>query len=164
MEGTRQIHTLWPSCLSSTASSSRPTSSYLPSTTRKPAQNMPYEAECQVYGYNSLYGHRRLTQPGAAITEQCPVSTLPVGSPFNGYAGTQMYYLDRGNGKLTRLIPADMLPPLHDVPAKEEARPGMIVLPPLTPTNYEHTQAHRTPFSPKVSTPGKNNTTWELLS
>lgn len=47
---------------------------------------------------------------------------------FNdGYA----YYLNRGNGELTRLVPADMLPALNEIPARESERRGMVVLPPL---------------------------------
>ncbi|KAL7814647.1 hypothetical protein V8C44DRAFT_356978 [Trichoderma aethiopicum] len=47
---------------------------------------------------------------------------------FNdGYA----YYLNRGNGELTRLVPADMLPALNEIPAREPERRGMVVLPPL---------------------------------
>ncbi|KAK5987265.1 hypothetical protein PT974_11389 [Cladobotryum mycophilum] len=41
------------------------------------------------------------------------------------------YYLDRGNGQLTRLIPADVLPPLNEIPAREPEALGMVVLPPL---------------------------------
>ncbi|KOS20209.1 hypothetical protein ESCO_006169 [Escovopsis weberi] len=41
------------------------------------------------------------------------------------------YCLDRGNGQLTRLIPADVLPPLNEVPAREAQTRGMVVLPPL---------------------------------
>lgn len=41
------------------------------------------------------------------------------------------YFLDRGNGKLTRLIPADMLPPMKEIPASQEASVGMVILPSL---------------------------------
>ncbi|KAM0254723.1 hypothetical protein ACHAQJ_006504 [Trichoderma viride] len=49
------------------------------------------------------------------------------GGVSDGYA----YYLNRGNGELTRLIPADMLPSLNEIPPRESERRGMIVLPPL---------------------------------
>ncbi|KAK8069565.1 chromatin remodeling complex subunit [Apiospora phragmitis] len=39
------------------------------------------------------------------------------------------YCYDRGNGKYTRLIPADMIPTLCDVPALQQDCLGMIVLP-----------------------------------
>ncbi|KAH0498247.1 hypothetical protein TgHK011_005512 [Trichoderma gracile] len=55
--------------------------------------------------------------------------TAPAGpGVFNdGYA----YYLNRGNGELTRLVPADMLPLLNEIPPREPERRGMVVLPPL---------------------------------
>jgi hypothetical protein len=53
---------------------------------------------------------------------------VPVpGGVNDGFA----YYLNRGNGELTRLIPADMLPSLNEIPPRESERRGMIVLPPL---------------------------------
>lgn len=39
------------------------------------------------------------------------------------------YCFDRGNGQYTRLIPADMLPPLVDIPALQQGFLGMTVLP-----------------------------------
>ncbi|KAI2625616.1 hypothetical protein GGR54DRAFT_654009 [Hypoxylon sp. NC1633] len=39
------------------------------------------------------------------------------------------YCYDRGNGQYTRLIPADMLPPLKDVPALQQSCSGMTVVP-----------------------------------
>ncbi|TLD28575.1 hypothetical protein PspLS_03608 [Pyricularia sp. CBS 133598] len=39
------------------------------------------------------------------------------------------YCFDRGNGRYTRLIPADVLPPLMDVPSVEHSCAGMRVLP-----------------------------------
>ncbi|UNI20548.1 hypothetical protein JDV02_006626 [Purpureocillium takamizusanense] len=48
--------------------------------------------------------------------------------------GSGCYYLSRGNGQVTRLIPADMLlPPLGEVPAREMYHPGMVVLGALLP-------------------------------
>jgi len=43
-----------------------------------------------------------------------------------GYA----YCFDRGNGQYTRLIPADMLPDLKDIPKLQDSKVGMIVLRP----------------------------------
>ncbi|GKT50337.1 uncharacterized protein ColSpa_10518 [Colletotrichum spaethianum] len=40
------------------------------------------------------------------------------------------YCLDRGNGNYTRLIPADLLPPLVGIPAVQDGTDGMLVLPP----------------------------------
>ncbi|KAI0812087.1 hypothetical protein GGR55DRAFT_640397 [Xylaria sp. FL0064] len=39
------------------------------------------------------------------------------------------YCYDRGNGQYTQLIPADMLPPLQNIPAIQQGCAGMIVLP-----------------------------------
>lgn len=41
------------------------------------------------------------------------------------------YYLDRGSGYYTRLIPADTLSPLNLIPAREAHHANMVVLPPL---------------------------------
>lgn len=46
---------------------------------------------------------------------------------LEGYA----YVLDRGNGQFTRLVPADMLPPLNEIPAHQPSPNGMVVLPEL---------------------------------
>lgn len=43
-------------------------------------------------------------------------------------SGPYAYCLDRGNGQVTRLIPADMLPPLQEIPRQEPARFGLSVL------------------------------------
>lgn len=43
----------------------------------------------------------------------------------DGYA----YYLNRGDGQVTRLIPADVLPSLNEIPPRELEQRGMIVLP-----------------------------------
>ncbi|KAG3176617.1 hypothetical protein PC129_g25546, partial [Phytophthora cactorum] len=49
------------------------------------------------------------------------------GGGLEGYA----YCLDRGNGQYTRLVPADVLPPLNEVPARQPGPGGMVVLPEL---------------------------------
>ena len=56
---------------------------------------------------------------------------LSDGSIGSGSVGAFAYCLDRGNGQVTRLIPADVLPPLNEIPAREVDRTGMVVLPPL---------------------------------
>lgn len=43
--------------------------------------------------------------------------------------GSYAYCYDRGNGQYTRLIPADMLPPLQDIPALQQGSAGMLVIP-----------------------------------
>ncbi|KAI2630142.1 hypothetical protein GGS21DRAFT_545241 [Xylaria nigripes] len=42
---------------------------------------------------------------------------------------TYSYCYDRGNGQYTRLIPADMLPPLQHIPAIQQSCAGMVVVP-----------------------------------
>ncbi|TQN70666.1 hypothetical protein CSHISOI_04808 [Colletotrichum shisoi] len=44
--------------------------------------------------------------------------------------GFYAYCLDRGNGNYTRLIPADLLPPLMGIPAVQDGAYGMLALPP----------------------------------
>lgn len=48
-----------------------------------------------------------------------------IGGMSDGYA----YYLNRGDGQVTRLIPADVLPSLNEIPPRELEQRGMIVLP-----------------------------------
>ncbi|KAI0098888.1 hypothetical protein GGR51DRAFT_565296 [Nemania sp. FL0031] len=43
--------------------------------------------------------------------------------------GSFAYCYDRGNGQYTRLIPADMLPPLQNIPPMQQGCAGMIVIP-----------------------------------
>lgn len=45
----------------------------------------------------------------------------------------QPYFLERENGQFTRLIPADTLPPLNEVPPREVSTKGHYVLPTLSP-------------------------------
>lgn len=57
--------------------------------------------------------------------------TIPRGEVFDGKLGGYAYCLDRGNGQFTRLIPADMLPALVEIPARQTGPGGMVVLPAL---------------------------------
>lgn len=43
--------------------------------------------------------------------------------------GIYAYCFDRGDGRYTRLVPADMLPPLAGVPTIQHGSEGMMVLP-----------------------------------
>lgn len=60
---------------------------------------------------------------GAAAGAGLVASTA--GGVSDGYA----YYLNRGDGQVTRLIPADVLPSLNEIPPRELEQRGMIVLP-----------------------------------
>ncbi|KAI1416091.1 hypothetical protein F5Y13DRAFT_206109 [Hypoxylon sp. FL1857] len=63
-------------------------------------------------------------QPSSVVPYQSPgiVSELQLDTSY-------AYCYDRGNGQYTRLIPADMLPLLKDIPALQQNCSGMIVLP-----------------------------------
>lgn len=50
---------------------------------------------------------------------------------FDGVVDGYAYCLDRGNGQFTRLVPADMLPPMNEIPPRQVGAAGMVILPPL---------------------------------
>ncbi|KAK0384959.1 hypothetical protein NLU13_7437 [Sarocladium strictum] len=72
------------------------------------------------YGHSNNYGaiHHAMSHSSTSLSES---------SDF------QPYYLDRGNGEYTRLIPADTLPPLNEVPPREASVIGKVVLQPIAP-------------------------------
>ena len=53
------------------------------------------------------------------------------GEVFDGKLAGYAYCLDRGNGQYTRLVPADMLPALAEIPPRQTGPNGMVVLPSL---------------------------------
>ncbi|KKO97744.1 hypothetical protein THAR02_10151 [Trichoderma harzianum] len=73
---------------------------------------------------NATHGPVGMSQVERRGIAQPPAAA---GAVSDGYA----YYLSRGNGELTRLVPADMLPALNEIPPREPERRGMVVLPPL---------------------------------
>lgn len=60
------------------------------------------------------------------------------------------YFLDRGDGKVTRLVPADMLPPLAGILSQEPLGPGMQILPSLYGKPPSGVQAMNAPVIVKV--------------
>ncbi|KAJ8129507.1 hypothetical protein O1611_g4125 [Lasiodiplodia mahajangana] len=78
--------------------------------------------------------HRHL-QPAtgvAAYPNLGPISDADLDGSF-------AYCYDRGNGQYTRLVPADMLPPLQNIPAVQQGCAGMVVIPQprgLPPNGY----------------------------
>ncbi|KAF3058641.1 hypothetical protein GL218_05373 [Daldinia childiae] len=80
-------------------------------------------------GRHSLYPNSRPDQ----LQQQLLSSMMPysVSSNVNDFQldSSYAYCYDRGNGQYTRLIPADMLPPLKDIPPLQQNYSGMLVLP-----------------------------------
>ncbi|KAL5596837.1 hypothetical protein BROUX41_006479 [Berkeleyomyces rouxiae] len=68
----------------------------------------------------------QLQQPIAAFPSQPQLSVALTQSDIDSNYG---YCLDRGNGKFTRLVPADMLPAMKDIPALQDGCSGLVVLP-----------------------------------
>ncbi|KAI1204672.1 uncharacterized protein F4807DRAFT_324298 [Annulohypoxylon truncatum] len=68
---------------------------------------------------------------GAGVGAVEGATASPTGTYFPNMQldGIYAYCFDRGNGQYTRLVPADMLPPLKDVPALQQGCAGMMVLP-----------------------------------
>ncbi|SPN97420.1 uncharacterized protein DNG_00934 [Cephalotrichum gorgonifer] len=56
------------------------------------------------------------------------------------------YCYDRGNGEYTRLVPADMLPELRNIPARQRNRQGMVVLPMPAGRPYRGTCSNTCPI------------------
>lgn len=74
-----------------------------------------------------VHQHQQQLPPGAASMYSSPhdIMAFPDALLDSCYA----YCYDRGHGQYTRLIPADMIPNLCDVPALQQDCLGMIVLP-----------------------------------
>ncbi|KAJ2901465.1 hypothetical protein MKZ38_001806 [Zalerion maritima] len=66
------------------------------------------------------------SSPGSGNDTIMPGNEFDDGLDPEAFSG---YCYDRGNGNYTRLIPADMLPPLRDIPAQVQGHGGMVVLP-----------------------------------
>lgn len=67
--------------------------------------------------------------------------------------GPYAYCLPRGDGTYTRLIPADMLPPLRDIPAVQQSAAGMVVLQALEGTPPAGQPGNNSPVALKVGYP-----------
>lgn len=68
---------------------------------------------------------------------------------LNGYA----YCLRRSENQYTRLIPADMLPALNEIPSRQSDARGLVVLPPLRVPAPEGAAEMNEPVSTKVCIP-----------
>lgn len=80
-------------------------------------------------------GHKNSSSPSQQQMTDTQMASLSPGTTLNTSISLS-YCLDRGNGQFTRLIPADLLPQLMDIPAREMQREGMVILPPLG-NNFE---------------------------
>jgi hypothetical protein len=87
-------------------------------------------------GNTGTIPNTQVTDSAAAVVEAVKALTLGTNQqqPEGECSGqTEMpyyaYCFDRGNGQYTRLIPADMLPPLVDIPPLQQGCLGMTVLP-----------------------------------
>ncbi|KAI1642010.1 uncharacterized protein F4817DRAFT_363351 [Daldinia loculata] len=84
-------------------------------------------------GRHSSYASPRSDQFQQQQQQQLLSSMMPysVSSNLNDFQldSSYAYCYDRGNGQYTRLIPADMLPALKDIPPLQQNCSGMLVLP-----------------------------------
>ncbi|KAF7556106.1 hypothetical protein G7046_g6379 [Stylonectria norvegica] len=73
------------------------------------------------------------TTTAAASTSNYMLASPPIsrGEVFDGKLGGYAYCLDRGNGQFTRLVPADMLPAMNEIPPVQTGPGGMVILPAL---------------------------------
>lgn len=82
------------------------------------------------------YSEDRGPQSMIQTRQSCAELNLPLSPRSPGgsvhSANVNGYYLDRGNGQYTRLLPADKLPPMNDVSPRETRHDNMVILPPLT--------------------------------
>ncbi|KAI9899977.1 hypothetical protein N3K66_004239 [Trichothecium roseum] len=69
--------------------------------------------------------------PGVAASTAAAAATTSGRVSRSGASLKYAYFLDRGDGKVTRLVPADMLPPLAGILSQEPLGPGMQILPSL---------------------------------
>lgn len=83
------------------------------------------------------------------------------GENLVGMLDSYAYCLDRGNGQVTRLIPADMLPPMHEVPARQAGAGGMVVLPVLHVAPPQGVANMNQPVTMKVRPHGEGEGTFE---
>ncbi len=76
-------------------------------------------------------GGTTTTSYATPVTPVMPVTPPPASNRGLGeddFGSVYAYCFDRGDGQYTRLIPADMLPPLVGIPALQRGCAGMIVV------------------------------------
>ncbi|TRX95732.1 hypothetical protein FHL15_003286 [Xylaria flabelliformis] len=100
-----------------------------------PQNHITYSPPDAYHSHPSLFGSFPFPNARVDQYQYLPSSSSVTSYPnFNPISDTQLdssfaYCYDRGNGQYTRLIPADMLPALHNIPALEQSCVGMLVVP-----------------------------------
>jgi hypothetical protein len=92
--------------------------------------------------------------PPALSNDGGPVS---ISDCLNGFA----YCLKRPNGRYTRLVPADMLPGLNELPATQSSAQGMVLLPDLNMKPPQGVFGMNQPVTVKVRKSSTTNTDQE---
>ncbi|KAI1113577.1 hypothetical protein F5Y14DRAFT_462350 [Nemania sp. NC0429] len=93
----------------------------------------PFPPHPRVVDQHQHQHQHRQPQQGVGVGAGVGATSHPnLGGPI--FDVTQLeesfaYCYDRGNGQYTRLIPADMLPALRDIPALQQSCAGMVVVP-----------------------------------
>lgn len=101
-------------------------------------------------GSNRMSSSSSQTSLGSSNAEISTFGAVSLSSSSHGSSSEERaentkvysYYLDRGDGQFTRLVPADMLPPLLGIAPREEEHAGMVILPPLKKT-HSHGNGHK---------------------
>ncbi|KAI5859733.1 hypothetical protein GGS23DRAFT_614750 [Durotheca rogersii] len=95
-------------------------------------QQQPLQPGSAIRGASSSYATHGMeqyhSQHQASALVTAPYSNLGAFSDMQLDA-SYAYCYDRGNGQYTRLIPADMLPALKEIPALQQGCAGMVVVP-----------------------------------
>ncbi|KAI0134747.1 hypothetical protein BJ170DRAFT_215456 [Xylariales sp. AK1849] len=95
--------------------------------------------------------HPQMDRQHAGLISYSNVATFSEVQLDASYA----YCFDRGNGQYARLIPADMLPPLHHISGVQQGCQGMIVLPQprALPSNGRSSNTEPVAFRTPPATP-----------
>lgn len=110
----------------------------------------------QLDGRGSSASNSQHTSSSSRASNGSNFEPLPTNNGFLSHAFERVtlneygYYLDRGNGQFTRLIPADMLPPMKGIPAREEEHNGMVILQPLDKLDLHNKKEAHQQYMPKV--------------
>lgn len=110
-----------------------------------------------VGGSSTTTASQHTSSPSSQTSVGSNFEPLPAGTGFTNYAfegnvsNAYSYYIDRGDGQFTRLIPADMLPPMKGIPSREEEHDGMVILEPIEKLHLQKSREYRQLSAPKSS-------------